>query len=162
MMKRLILTLLTTLLLSSFGARAGPYEDGIAAYLRGDYATAMGMLRSLAEQGNAGAQSTLGLMYDIGHGVVQDSAEAAKWYRLAAAQGDKSAQYNLGGMYDSGQGVTQDYVRAYMWFDINVASGNEAAAEDRDAVARKMTPRQIAKAQMMAHECQQQKFNGCD
>ena len=41
MMTRLILTLLTTLLLSSFGARAGPYEDGIAAYLRGDYATAM-------------------------------------------------------------------------------------------------------------------------
>ena len=34
-------------------------------------------------------------MYDNGHGVPQDYAEARKWYRLAADQGGISAQYDL-------------------------------------------------------------------
>jgi len=51
---------------------AGPFEDGIAAYRRGDYPTAMGLLRPLADQGNALAQHNLGFMYLNGHGVAQD------------------------------------------------------------------------------------------
>ena len=46
------------LALALFGvAAAGPLEDGEAAYLRGDYATAMSLLRPLAERGNAVAQA---------------------------------------------------------------------------------------------------------
>ena len=69
------------------GAAAGPFEDGVAAYKRGDYATALRLLRPLAAQGNAAAQYLLGLMYGRGDGVPQDDAEAVKWYRLAAEQG---------------------------------------------------------------------------
>jgi TPR repeat protein len=36
-----------------------------------------------AEQGDADAQFSLGLMYDEGRGVPQDHAEAAKWYHRA-------------------------------------------------------------------------------
>ena len=36
-----------------------------------------------------------GTMYANGQGVVQDSAEAVKWYKLAAAQGHEEAQTNL-------------------------------------------------------------------
>jgi len=43
-------------------------------------------LRVLAEQGNADAQFTLGVMYDNGRGVPQDDTEAVRWYRLAADQ----------------------------------------------------------------------------
>ena len=32
-------------------ANAGPHEDGMAAYQRGDYATALKIMRPLAEQG---------------------------------------------------------------------------------------------------------------
>ena len=67
-------------------ADAGPFEDGEAAYERGDFATALKFWRPLAKRGNAGAQKALGVMYDNGYGVPQDSAEAAKWYRLANAQ----------------------------------------------------------------------------
>jgi len=48
-------------------AAAGSYEEAIAAYERADYATAMRLLRPLAEQGNADAQDQLGLMYKWGY-----------------------------------------------------------------------------------------------
>ncbi len=63
------------------------FDEGIAAYDRGDYASAIREWRPLAEQGVAKAQFKLGLMYDNGRGVPQDYAEAVKWYRKAAEQG---------------------------------------------------------------------------
>jgi TPR repeat protein len=38
---------------------AGPLEDGLAAYSRGDYATAMRLWRPLADRGEADAQFDL-------------------------------------------------------------------------------------------------------
>ena len=69
-----------------------------------------------AEKGDAKAQFVLGLKYDTGKGVPQDSAEAAKWYRKAAEQGYADAQFNLGTMYDEGRGVHQDYAEAAKWY----------------------------------------------
>jgi hypothetical protein len=40
-------------------ADAGDYEDGVAALLRGDYPTAMRLLKPLADQGDARAQAAL-------------------------------------------------------------------------------------------------------
>ena len=58
----------------------------MAAYQRGDYATAIRKLRPLAEQGNAKAQYSLGVMYDKGLGVPQDYVQAHMWYNLAASR----------------------------------------------------------------------------
>src|SRR3990172_7650549 len=87
---------------------AGPFEDAAAAYELGDYATALRLMRPLAEQGDALAQYNLGVMYENGQGVPQDYAEAVKWYRKAADQGVALAQSNLGFAYANGQGVPQD------------------------------------------------------
>ncbi len=62
---------------------AADFQADLQAYRRGDYATALEELLSLAEQGSASAQYRLGVMYDGGFGVAQDYAEAEKWYRLA-------------------------------------------------------------------------------
>jgi TPR repeat protein len=59
--------------------------------------------------------------------VVQDYAEAVKWYRLAAQQGNASAQFNLGFRYDNGQGVVQDYVEAVKWYRLAAQQGNASA-----------------------------------
>ena len=115
------------LLLGVGAACAGPIDDGVAAYKRGDYATALPIFRSLATQGDARAQTDLGLMYDTGEGVAQDYAEAIKWYRLAAAQGYAWAQTDLGAMYARGHGVTQDYIEAVRLFRISAAQGNANA-----------------------------------
>jgi uncharacterized protein len=173
------------------GAIAGEIEDGVAAFQRGDYATAMRLLRPLADQGNAKAQSKLGLMYENGQGVPQDYVQALFWYRKAAEQGDAfgqlylgvmyqvgqgvpqdyaqalfwyrkaaekgMAQVNLGAMYLNGQGVPQDYAQAHMWFNLAGSRAADAetrdrAVKNRDLVAAKMTPSQIAEAQRMARE----------
>ena len=63
-------------------------------------------LRERAEQGNASAQSDLGLAYYKGEGVPEDYVEALKWLRKAADQGDAMAQANLGRAYYLGEGVT--------------------------------------------------------
>jgi TPR repeat protein len=55
------------------------FQKGWAAAQRGNYATALREWRPLAEQGDAGAQYNLGVMYENGQGVPQDHAEAVKW-----------------------------------------------------------------------------------
>ena len=91
-------------------------EDAEAAVNRNDFATAIRIMRPLADQGNARAQRLLGMMYNAGWGVPKDDAEAVKWFRRAANQGDGDAQASLGAEYRNGTGVPQDYVHAYMWF----------------------------------------------
>ena len=51
--------------------------------------------RKSAEQGNAGAQYELGLMYRKGLFVPKDEKIAFKWFRKSAEQGNASAQKAL-------------------------------------------------------------------
>jgi uncharacterized protein len=146
--------------------RSDPLVDGGVAQAQGDYATALRLWRPLAEQGNAVAQVLLGGLYEDGQGVPQDYAAAAAWYRKGAEQGAAGAQYSLGHMYENGKGVPQDYVQAHKWFNLAAANttGSDGIplaevkrmqadyAKDRDAVAAKMTPAQIAEAQRLARE----------
>ncbi len=136
------------------------WDEGVAAYQRGDYATAIRELRPLAEQGDANAQLFLGIMYENGQGVPQDYAEAVKWYRKAAEQGQANAQYNLGIMYDKGESVPQDYIRAHMWFNLAAATGDETARKNRDLDAKRMTPAQISEAQKLAREWREKHKSG--
>jgi TPR repeat protein len=85
-------------IVSSLAAIAGPWEDGMAAYNRGDYVPASRVFRSLAEQGNAKAQTVLGLMYRRGEGVSRNSVRAFLWFSRAAARGDARAKTELRGL----------------------------------------------------------------
>ena len=78
---------------------------GIAAFKMKDYETALKEFRTPAEQGEAEAQLSLGVIYEAGYSVSQDFEEAAKWYLAAAEQGNDFAQYNLAVLYRKGQGV---------------------------------------------------------
>jgi uncharacterized protein len=108
-------------------AVAGPWEDAVAAQGAGDYATALRLLRPLADQGLAKAQERLGALYYAGQGAPQDYAEAVKWFRLAAKRGDANALYALGSMYYNGQGVARDYAEALKWFRLAVLWGRTDA-----------------------------------
>ena len=139
-------------MLGGYGLAWSGFDEGLAAYEAGDYATALLEFRPLAEQGNAAAQYNLGLMYFMGQGIPQDYKEAVKWFRKAAEQDYVRAQFNLGSMYGNGLGVTQDYVQAHKWFNIAGANGNEQGTKIRDIIAQLMTPAQIAEAQKLARE----------
>jgi TPR repeat protein len=94
--------------------------------LKTEPARAVAACRRLADQGNAEAQSSLGDMYAVGHGVpqdyaeatsvAQDYAEATTWYRKAADHGYAEAQSSLGDMYADGHGVPQNYAEAMKWY----------------------------------------------
>lgn len=109
-------------------------EAATAAINRGDYATALKMLRPLAEQGDATAQNMLGVIYDDGKGVAQDYAEGVKWFRKAAKQGEPTAQFMVGLRYAEGRGITQDYAEAAKWLRLAAAHGEPNAQKVLDDI----------------------------
>ena len=125
----LIYRLILAVLLGGVGLSANAdFDEGLAAYKKGDYATALREWQPLAEQGHARAQYNLGWMYAHGQGVPSDDEAAAQWYRRAAEQGYANAQFYLGNMYRKGEGVPQDYQAAAQWY--------RRAAEQEVAVAQ--------------------------
>ena len=87
--------MLSAQILGATGAFAGPWEDGMAAYNRGDYVPAITVFRAMAEQGNAEAQGLLGVMYRRGQGVTRSSVRAFVWFSRAAARGNAKAKTEL-------------------------------------------------------------------
>jgi hypothetical protein len=131
------------------------YDQGLG--VPRDYAQAVVWYRKASDQGDAAAQNNLGRMYVGGQGVPRDYAQAVVWLRKAAEQRNALGQVNLGTMYERGQGVPQDYAQAHMWYNLAASHAEdpatrETAVKNRDNVATKMTPAQIAEAQRLASE----------
>ncbi len=78
-----------------------------------------------AEQGDAMAQLSLGVMFNEGIGVERDNVQAVKWLRKAADQGNMEAQFSLGLNYEFGLGVQQDYAEASKWFEMAAVQGHQ-------------------------------------
>jgi uncharacterized protein len=120
-------------------------------------AKAIAWYRKAADQGNVIAQNNLGAIYASGDGVPQDYAKAITFLRKSADKGDAIAEDNLGLMYADGSGLPQDITQAFAWFNLSAshaedAETRETAIQDRDRVAAKMTPVEIADAQRRAQE----------
>lgn len=102
------------------GHAAGPvsagYEEGTAAYRRGDYVTAMQELRPLADIGHLGAHTLLGDLYRDGLGVRPDYAEAVRHYRWSSERGHCPAMFALARMYHLGRGADRDHAAALAWY----------------------------------------------
>jgi len=81
-MVKLIKMLAVSLILICTSGAA--WADDYAAARRCDYATALKLLRPLAQKDLQERRIFLGTMYE--HGVAQDYKEAVRWYRLAAYQ----------------------------------------------------------------------------
>ncbi len=120
-MKRLALAVVFLSCLTA-PARAG-IDEGLAAYERGDYATALQEWAPLANQGDAEAQYFLGHMYAEGQGVPRQYGKAAVWIRQAAEQGNGYGQFALGYLYDKGIGVAQDDAEAARWYRKSAEQG---------------------------------------
>ena len=106
-------------------------------------------LKTKAEQGDAGAQLSLGKMHAKGKGAPRDFALAAQWFRQAAGQGNAEAQTRLGNLYYNGQGVTQDYAEAVKWFRLAAMQGDSTAQYNLGAMYGK--GRGVAQDYISAH-----------
>ena len=78
-------------------------RQGILAWQRQDFTTAVAIWRPLAAKGDADAAFNLGQAYRLGRGVKLDLAQAQEWLEQAARAGHVDAQTTLGLLlFDSG------------------------------------------------------------
>jgi len=75
--------------------------------VKADLAEAARLYTKAAEQGEAGAQYSLGALYRDGAGVPQDAAKAAYWFGRAAAPDQTIAQANTGGQTGDVRALSQ-------------------------------------------------------
>lgn len=78
---------------------------------------------AVGEPDTAQAQFDLGVAYDLGQGMRQDTAQACRWYRRAGEQGLVLGQFNTAIMYDAGRCGPRDAKAAAEWYGRAAASG---------------------------------------
>jgi uncharacterized protein len=145
-------------------ARAGTdeadFRRGLSAFNTGDYATALGLWRPLAERGEPRSEAGLGFMYHRGLGVAVNDREAAAWLTRAAEQGQAEGQLMLGMLFYYGRGVAQSYVHAYAWCELAESGGNADATLCRDAALESMTEADREEAFRLVVELREQRIKG--
>lgn len=115
---RLRILALFAALIAAWPSFAGPVDDGITAFERGDLATAYRLLERPAEAGDPPAQFTMGGLAQAGRG-----KGAARWFERAMAQGHADSFVAMGylrGLPKESRGCRQRrcaYVAARWCFD---------------------------------------------
>jgi hypothetical protein len=99
--------ILIVLLLAGLGY-ANDIDKGVEALGKKDFKTALKLFTKACDSGNALGCYNLGVMYEKGEGVQQDSFKAVELYTKVCDSGNAFGCYNLGLMYYNGQGVRQD------------------------------------------------------
>ncbi len=114
---------------TSVGSAAADFNEGLAAYLREDYATALEEFKPLAEQGHLTSQFYIGFLYYEGSGVPKDYSRALQWWVKAAQHGSPDAENSIGFVYLHGEGVERDETVAAEWIR-KAADGGLAEAQN--------------------------------
>ena len=115
------------------------FNEGVEAYNRGDYTTALKKWEAIAEQSSINnnfewhpklsqhvpdSQYAVALLYWQGKGVNQDYKKAEKWLTLAAAAGHSEAQLKLAYLLMMGLTGAENYIDAKQWLEKSANQGN--------------------------------------
>ena len=95
-----------------------PPAEGLAeaAAQAGDYGKALGLWERQAQQGDIGALTQIGRLYESRPRSGPRPGPGADSYRTAAEQGNVQAQIQLGRLYEQGLGVEQSREGAARWY----------------------------------------------
>ena len=99
-----------------------PYDAGVTAYKKKDYAEALSQWTQSASRGDLDALNNLGYLLYNGLGTGKDLDGAIRLWRTAAFAGHSEAQWHLGTAYETGQGVPKNLVKAYAWYRCSMES----------------------------------------
>ncbi len=91
-------------------------QEAMQAYTQGKYAKAHTLWIALAKAGDGEAMNNLGMLYDVGQGVPQNTKEALMWFRKSAEKGHAGGMSNLGRMLEQGRGTARHVDTAAAWF----------------------------------------------
>jgi TPR repeat protein len=123
------------------------FNDGVVAFMMGDYDKAFTTMQSLAETSDHGyAQYYMGMMYMKGQGVEQDYKNASKWFRKASEKHIPQAQYKLGDLYFKGRGVPKDYEFAYVWFSVGASQEHTLSVNAVNKAKEKLSEEELGEA----------------
>ena len=96
---------------------AGTYDDAAAAAQKRQYDKVLVLFqKAINESDDARAYNSLGTLYEMGLGVPQDYATAAKYYEQAVKKGNVKANGNLAVLYERGLGVKKDWGKAMGYY----------------------------------------------
>ncbi|MGH6836345.1 MAG: tetratricopeptide repeat protein [Methylocella sp.] len=126
-MRRTTASLLVAVLAAVASPLRADDREARRAFEAGRFNEARHLWLALAKTGDAEAALNMGLLYDLGRGVPQDSSIAYRWYRQAAETGLARAAFNVAVMLDSGAGVPHDGAEAALWYARAAASGHHRA-----------------------------------
>ena len=100
------------------------------------YTEALKWLQKAAEQGEAKAQFSVGVIYFKRLGMPANQPRHSSGTAGPPIRATRPAQYNLGAMYAKGQTVPQDVVKAHMLYALAGDNGIRAADEAKDKLAK--------------------------
>jgi hypothetical protein len=98
-----------------------PYNAGVDAWKKKDYAQAANQWSQVVLAGNVDAMNNLAFLYFNGLGLKPRVSDAIRLWRIAGFAGHSEAQWHLGVAYESGRGVENDQAKAYAWYQCAVA-----------------------------------------
>lgn len=106
------------------------FEDGMQAYYKGDYRTALAKWKNSAGRDNAYAQCEIGKLYfsgGIDNAISKNPAEAFRWFQLSANAGNVEALGFIAMMTQSGTGVEKNEKLAYELLQKAAFAGDQQA-----------------------------------
>jgi TPR repeat protein len=127
------------------------FQEARSALERGDTATAIRLMKPLADQGDQNAQAMMGAAHE--RLKPPDLPGSVRWFRLAAHQGHSTAQYYVGLFCETGtRGVPRDRVEAYKWLTLSVRRGNIYAPRDLSRIEKQMTADELTEGKKRVSE----------
>ncbi|HEY5604127.1 MAG TPA: tetratricopeptide repeat protein [Gammaproteobacteria bacterium] len=113
----------------SWNAQADSYDDGLMAFVHGDFRQAEQHFNSAASAGDNGARHMLARMHTESKGAAPDAQQAFKWYLQAAQDGMAQAQFELAERYFNGNGTRRDLAQAFHWYQTAAQQNHHIATE---------------------------------
>ncbi len=145
-------------LIKQFLVCDGEMADGCEQFGKAAFKSALAIFRRAANQGHAGAQNNLAMLYESGAGVALDHAAARRWFAKSAEAGVAMARYNLAMLLATAHIMQQsdrprhrdaDLTAAYMWLSLAAKDGLEQAVEGKLELADFLSAAQIEAAEEM-------------
>lgn len=120
-----------------------------------DYKKSFFWLSKSAKKAYSKAENELGLLYEFGKGVTQNTDYAFYWYLKAAWQNLAVAQNNIARLYFLGKGVGVDYRRSYVWASIASDNGSSMAKRGLSLLLSKLSEEERKEASQLKERLQQ-------
>lgn len=122
------LLLALAILAATRPALAG-YQEGVAAYQKGDIVLAVKEFTPLAKAGDANAQVMLAqILLNGGKGVPKDEKQGMQWVRRSAEGNNREAQFFLAQtLYAGNHGEPKNLAEAAKWFERAAKAGDSRA-----------------------------------